>query len=125
MTRSPDRGWRGALARWWAAIAPGRQGRGADDSARVDPHYGKGSPNESGGDQGVAPEQSTHTGLPRDRGSREPLGPLTPDPGRPLGDTAEAHEELSPRDLPAGPPGRPEAERLADDEPGGTTAGNR
>jgi hypothetical protein len=125
MPRSTQTGWRGAVARWWAAIARPRQGRGPDDGERDDPVYGKGSLDESGGDQGVAPDESTHTGPPRDRGSREPLGPVTPDPGRPVGDTAEAHDEISPHDLPAGHPGRPEAERLAADEPDGTTRGNR
>ena len=99
MARSSDTGWRGSLARWWAGIAPRRQGRGADESTREDPH-------------------ATHTGRPRDRGPREPLGPITPDPERPVGDTAEAHDEISPHDLPAGHPGRPEAERLADGRAG-------
>jgi hypothetical protein len=126
MTRSSsDTGRPGLLARWWAAIAPRRQGRGADDSSRHDPVYGNDSPYESGGEQGVAPARPTHTGPPRDRGSREPLGPATPDPGRPAGDTAEAHDEISPHDLPAGHPGRAEAERLAEEAPDGTTRGNR
>jgi hypothetical protein len=55
----------------------------------------------------------------------EPLGPLTPDEGRPVGDTAEAHDEISPRDLPKGHPGRAEAEREARDSESGTTHGNR
>jgi hypothetical protein len=65
-----------------------------------------------------------HDGLPRDEHSREPLGPITPDPGRPLGDTAEAHDEIVPEDLPLGHPGRKEAERLAARN-GGTTRGNQ
>jgi hypothetical protein len=100
-------------------------GAGRDEDARDDPVYGTGSPSESGGDQGVAPQEPTHSGLPRDRGSREPLGPITPDPGRPLGDTAEAHDEISPHDLPKGHPGRREAEHLADDAADDTTRGNR
>lgn len=64
-----------------------------------------------------------HEGLPRDENSHEPLGPLTPDPGRPLGDTAEAHDEIVPADLPKDHPGRREAERLAA-ERDGTTTGN-
>jgi len=43
---------------------------------------------------------------------------------RPLGDTPEAHDEISPRDLPVGHPGRAEAERQADDLDG-TTPGHR
>jgi hypothetical protein len=99
MPRSTSTGWRGALSRWWAGIA-GREDRGA-------------------------PAEATHSGPPRDRGSHEPLGPVTPDSETPAGDTSEAHDEISPHDLPAGHPGRPEAERLAGDEPGGTTQGNR
>jgi hypothetical protein len=41
-----------------------------------------------------------------------------------LDDTPEAHDEISPHDLPKDHPGRPEAERKAGDEPGATTAGN-
>jgi hypothetical protein len=76
----------------------------------------------TGGEQGLDPALPKHDGLPRDRGSREPLGPLTPDPGRPLGDTAEAHDEITPHDLPLDHPGRAEAERLAA-EGDGTTRG--
>jgi hypothetical protein len=47
-------------------------------------------------------------------GSRpEPLGPLTPDDQTPLGDTPEAHDEISPHDLPIGHPGRQAAEEQA------------
>ena len=69
-------------------------------------------------------DDGKHDGPPRDEHSREPLGPLTPDPGRPLGDTAEAHDEIVPEDLPRGHPGRKEAEKIADEE-GGTTRGNQ
>jgi hypothetical protein len=69
-------------------------------------------------------DDGRHDGPPRDQNSREPLGPLTPDPGRPLGDTAEAHDEIVPEDLPPGHPDRQEAERLAREQ-GGTTRGNR
>jgi hypothetical protein len=65
-----------------------------------------------------------HDGPPRDQSSREPLGPITPDPGRPLGDTAEAHDEITPQDLPPDHPGRKEAERLAE-QGDGTTRGNQ
>lgn len=64
-----------------------------------------------------------HEGPPRDEDSDEPLGPATPDPERPAGDTAEAHDEIVPEDLPKDHPGRRKAERLA--EEGGTTSGNR
>ena len=38
------------------------------------------------------------------------------DDGRPLGDTAEAHDEISPHDLPLDNPGRHKAEDMAGDE---------
>ena len=38
--------------------------------------------------------------------------------------TPEGHDEISPHDLPKDHPGRREAERLAGDEPDGTTGGN-
>jgi hypothetical protein len=49
---------------------------------------------------------------------------LTPDDETPLGDTPEAHDEISPHDLPPDHPGRQEAERISGGE-GGTTKGNR
>ena len=61
---------------------------------------------------------------PHDDEADEPLGPLTPDDETPLGDTPEAHDEISPHDLPPGHPGREETERLAGGEDG-TTQGNR
>jgi hypothetical protein len=48
---------------------------------------------------------------------------MTPDDETPAGDTPEAHDEISPHDLPLDHPGREEAERLADGEDG-TTRGN-
>ena len=54
---------------------------------------------------------------------REPLGPATPDDETDLGDTPEAHDELSPLDLPKDHPAREEAERQAGG-PGGTTEGD-
>jgi hypothetical protein len=60
---------------------------------------------------------------PHDDEAAEPLGPMTPDDETDLGDTPEAHDEISPHDLPPDSPGRPEAERLAGGE-GGTTRGN-
>jgi len=61
---------------------------------------------------------------PHDSEAEEPLGPLTPDDETPAGDTPEAHDEISPHDLPPDHPGRAEAERLAGGEEG-TTRGNR
>jgi hypothetical protein len=60
---------------------------------------------------------------PHDDKAKEPLGPLTPDDETPAGDTPEAHDEITPHDLPPDHPGRNEAERLAGGE-GGTTRGN-
>jgi hypothetical protein len=48
---------------------------------------------------------------------------MTPDDHTDAGDTPEAHDEVSPHDLPLDHPGREEAERLAGDEDG-TTRGN-
>jgi len=59
---------------------------------------------------------------PHDSEASEPLGPATPDDETPMGDTPEAHDEISPHDLPPGHPGRQEAER--DAGAGGTTRGN-
>lgn len=95
------------------------------DDRRDDPVYGPDSPNEIGGEQAAPPDEPTHRGPPRDQESHEPLGPVTPDPGRPLGDTAEAHDEITPRDLPKGHRGRAEAERQARESDTGTTRGNR
>ena len=60
---------------------------------------------------------------PHDSEADEPLGPMTPDEETPAGDTPEAHDEISPHDLPPDHPGRDEAERLAGGEDG-TTRGN-
>jgi hypothetical protein len=65
-----------------------------------------------------------HEAPPHDRDAEEPLGPLTPDDETPAGDTPEAHDEISPHDLPKDHPGRRAAEELAEQE-GGTTRGNR
>ena len=59
------------------------------------------------------PERSPHDGR-----SPEPLGPATPDDQTPLGDTPEAHDEISPHDLPKNHPGRAAAEREAADGDG-------
>lgn len=58
-----------------------------------------------------------------DRDKSEPLGPLTPDDETPLGDTPEAHDEISPHDLPIGHPGRQAAEDQAGGDQG-TTRGH-
>jgi hypothetical protein len=47
---------------------------------------------------------------------------MTPDEETPLGDTPEAHDEISPHDIPKDNPGRPEAERMAGEK--GVTRGN-
>ena len=65
-----------------------------------------------------------HPAPPHDRDSSEPLGPLTPDEETDLGDTPEAHDEITPHDLPPGHPGREEAERLAGGKDG-VTRGNQ
>jgi len=57
---------------------------------------------------------------PHDSDASEPLGPMTPDEETPLGDTPEAHDEISPHDLPPDHPGRDEAERLAGGDEGTT-----
>ncbi len=53
------------------------------------------------------------TPSPHDGSTREPLGAFTPDDQTALGDTPEAHDEISPHDLPLGHPGRRAAERQA------------
>ena len=60
---------------------------------------------------------------PHDDEAHEPLGPATPDAETDLGDTPEAHDEVSPHDLPPDHPGRKKAEELAGGEDG-TTQGN-
>jgi hypothetical protein len=54
----------------------------------------------------------------------DPFAGVGADDARPLGDTPEAHDEITPHDLPAGHPGRHAAERQAE-ELGGTTPGHR
>ena len=51
-----------------------------------------------------------------------PSAHLAKDEETPLGDTAEAHDEISPHDLPKDHPGRAAAEQQAG---GGVTGGNR
>jgi hypothetical protein len=71
----------------------------------------------------VAEDDPSKEAPPHDSEASEPLGPMTPDEETPLGDTPEAHDEISPHDLPPGHPGREQAERQAGGE-GGTTRGN-
>ena len=66
-----------------------------------------------GGDPGAAQD---------DGGDGLPAAHLIPD-DRPLGDTAEAHDEISPHDLPKGSPNRRAAEAQAARH-GGTTRGD-
>jgi len=65
-----------------------------------------------------------HHAPPHDSEADEPLGPMTPDDETPAGDTPEAHDEITPHDLPLDHPGRDEAERLAGGEDG-STRGNQ
>jgi hypothetical protein len=60
--------------------------------------------------------------MEHDQQAEEPLGPATPDDETPAGDTPEAHDEISPHDLPKSHSGRAEAEREAGED--GTTTGN-
>ncbi|HEX8159385.1 MAG TPA: hypothetical protein VF526_18525 [Solirubrobacteraceae bacterium] len=60
---------------------------------------------------------------PHDKSHDEPLGPMTPDDATELGDTPEAHDEISPHDLPLDHPGRRKAEDEANGDRG-TTEGD-
>jgi hypothetical protein len=73
--------------------------------------------------KGYAEGMTEHDPSPHNDSSKEPLGPLTPDDETAAGDTPEAHDELSPVDLPKDHPGRREAERQSGGI-GGTTEGN-
>jgi hypothetical protein len=64
-----------------------------------------------------------HEPGPHDKQAAEPLGPMTPDDESPAGDTPEAHDEVSPHDLPPDHPGRGKTEELAGGD-AGTTRGN-
>ena len=65
-------------------------------------------------------DDETEQAAPHDSEASEPLGPMTPDDETPLGDTPEAHDEISPHDLPLDHPGRDEAERRAGGDEGTT-----
>ena len=71
----------------------------------------------------MAADDESSQAPPHDSESSEPLGPVTPDDETALGDTPEAHDELSPHDLPPGHPGREEAERQAGGGEGTTGGG--
>ncbi len=71
----------------------------------------------------MAADEARHSAPPHDSEASEPLGPATPDEQTALGDTPEAHDEISPHDLPPDHPGRGKAEELAGGEEG-TTRGD-
>jgi hypothetical protein len=48
--------------------------------------------------------------------STDPVPRLSAEESRPLGDTPEAHDEISPHDLPPDHPGRSKAEEMAQDD---------
>jgi hypothetical protein len=56
--------------------------------------------------------------------SEEPLGPMTPDEDTAVGDTPEAHDEVSPHDLPKDHPGRRAVEEKTGDHGDLTGSGN-
>ncbi len=58
-----------------------------------------------------------------DSSAKAPPADIVGDDGRPLGDTDEAHDEISPHDLPVGHPGRQAAEEQAEGKHG-TTRGH-
>lgn len=58
-----------------------------------------------------------------DNAAKAPPADILADDGRPLGDTDEAHDEISPHDLPIGHPGRQAAEEQAGGDEG-TTRGD-
>ncbi|MDP1849710.1 MAG: hypothetical protein Q8K79_18125 [Solirubrobacteraceae bacterium] len=71
----------------------------------------------------MADEDTNKQAPPHDSEASEPLGPMTPDDETELGDTPEAHDEITPHDLPLDHPGRDEAERQAGSGEG-TVRGN-
>ena len=75
------------------------------------------------GHKGYAERMTERVPPPHNENADEPLGPATPDTETPLGDTPEAHDELSPMDLPPDHPARKEAERKSGGI-GGTTEGD-
>ena len=71
----------------------------------------------------MADDDTNKQAPPHDSEASEPLGPMTPDDETELGDTPEAHDEITPHDLPLDHPGRDEAERQAGSGEG-TVRGN-
>lgn len=67
---------------------------------------------------------SEHRPPPHDEDAKEPLGPFTPDDETPAGDTPEAHDKITPHDLPKDHPGRAAAEKEAEESDDGTVTGN-
>src|SRR4029453_1070154 len=59
---------------------------------------------------------------PHDDEADEPLGPATPDSETDLGDTPEAHDELTPHHLPKDHPGRHATSRRRAPRPRPTTS---
>ncbi len=59
-----------------------------------------------------------------DSQAQGPPGDILADDDRPLGDTDEAHDEISPHDLPPGHPGRQAAEDQAGGDDGTTRGHN-
>ncbi|MDQ3631384.1 MAG: hypothetical protein M3417_09020 [Actinomycetota bacterium] len=69
-------------------------------------------------------DEHDETRADADSEAQGPPADILHDDDRPLGDTEEAHDEISPHDLPPGHPGR----QAAEDQAGvgeGTTRGNR
>ena len=71
----------------------------------------------------MSDDETRTTAPPHDGEHHEPLGPATPDHERPLGDTPEAHDEITPHDLRRDSPGRKAAEHLAERSADGTITG--
>ena len=68
----------------------------------------------SGGSSGGGDADSTDGGIPKQESRSD----------RPLGDTPDAHDEISPHDLPLSNPGRHEAEKMAAGGAEDTTSGH-
>ena len=69
-------------------------------------------------------DDDEHATSPHDDDAHEPLGPVTPDDETDLGDTPEAHDEVSPHDLPKDHPGRRAVEEKTGDHGDLTGSGN-
>lgn len=71
----------------------------------------------------MRPDEHDESRADTDSDAQAPPADIFADDGRPLGDTDEAHDEITPHDLPLGHPGRQAAEHQAGGE-GGTTRGD-